>query len=224
MYSNVQNMNKANFTILEDIFPLQNVKENYYGEMGPYNSNRIIPSYDAVVPPPPAAQFINNLEMQYPNAQQVNGVFLPRSTNFEAIARQQIQPEIQYGQFTVPPGFAGGLPYLKNAIRSDIPVVMNPLGIPSSPVLSTPALQQPLSVYPYDHKTLTDFKTVPQNKEGFRFTNGNNTGITCSDIVDHLSKCQQCRQLFSCEKNTYLVLMIMLIVVFITIIFLIRHN
>jgi hypothetical protein len=233
MYSTTQNMNKANFTVLEDIFPLQNVPENNYGEMGQYNSNRIIPSYDDVVPPPPAAQFINQLEMQYPGQKEVNGIFLPRSTNFEAVSRQQIEPTIQYGQFTVPPGFAGGLPYLKNAIQNDRSVVMNPYGNIAPAVPVSPQLEKPLSTYPIYPTAPMDINTYPYlnntNLEKFRYNNKNPVNevkiiMNCGDIYDHLQKCEGCRKRFSCEKKTYLVIIIMLVIVFSTIIFLLQRK
>lgn len=235
MYSNIQNIPKPNFTVLEDIFPLQNVPENpNYGEMGQYNSNRIIPSYDDVVPPPPAAQFINQLEMQYPGQKEVNGVYLPRSTNFEAVSRQQIEPIVQFGQFTVPPGFAGGLPYLKNAIQNDRSVVMNPYGDIAPAVPVNAQLEKPLSKYPIYPTAQMDIKPYPylnnNNIEQFRY-NSNKSPVNevkiimnCGDIYDHLQKCEGCRKRFSCEKRTYLVIIIMLVIVFSTIIFLLQRK
>ncbi len=237
MYSNIQNIPKPNFTVLEDIFPLQNVPENNYGEMGPYNSNRIIPSYDDVVPPPPAAQFINQLEMEYPGQTQVNGVLLPRSTNFEAVSRQQIEPSVQYGQFTVPPGFAGGLPYLKNAIKNDRSVVMNPYGEIAPAVPVNAQLEKPLSrypMYPTAPMDLQKYNYSNTNLEPFRYNNNmikNKNPINeikivmnCGDVYDHLQNCDGCRKRFACEKKTYLVIIIMLVIVFATIIYLLQRK
>ena len=241
MYSHVQNMNKPNFTVLEDVFPLQPVAQNNYAEMSPsYNSNRIIPAYDAVVPPPPATQYIENLQRQYPDAVYAQGLYLPRSTSYDKVSREQTAPMVQYGQFTFPPGFAGGLPYMKNAIMEDKNIVMNPYGGVGPVVQSSPQLQKPLSMYPMNSPDITDWKNLGmygqfqtqqplqppqplQPVESFRFENKEKK-IDCGDISDHLRVCSKCRDLFSCDKKTYFVIMIMIVLVFCTILYLLQRK
>ncbi len=251
MYSHVQNMNKANFTVLEDIFPLEPVRQNNYAAMSPsYNSNRIIPAYDAVVPPPPATQYIENLQREYPNAVYAQGLYLPRSTSYDKVSRDQTAPMVQYGQFTFPPGFAGGLPYMKDAIMEDKNIVMNPYGEIGPVVQATPQLQKPLSMYPMNPPDITDWNNLgmygqpqfqniyqqhkmqqqkKQNQqqqspvETFRF---NNTpkNIDCGDVNEHLRVCSRCRSLSSCDNKTYLVIMIMMVLVFCTILYLLQRK
>ena len=243
MYSHVQNMNKANFTVLEDVFPLQPVAQNNYAAMSPsYNSNRIIPAYDAVVPPPPATQYIENLQRQYPDAVYAQGLYLPRSTSYDKVSREQTAPMVQYGQFTFPPGFAGGLPYMKDAIMEDKNIVMNPYGSVGPVVQASPELQKPLSMYPMNSPDITDWNNLGMYKphpkyhqhhqhhqmqlpqsESFRFENKEKK-IDCGDISDHLRVCSKCRDLFSCDKRTYFVIMIMIVLVFCTILYLMHRK
>ena len=242
MYSHVQNMNKANFTVLEDIFPLQPVAQNNYAAMPPsYNSNRIIPAYDAVVPPPPATQYIENLQRQYPDAVYAKGLYLPRSTSYDKVSKHQTAPMVQYGQFTFPPGFAGGLPYMKDAIMEDKNIVMNPYGDVGPVVQSSPQLQKPLSMYPMDSPDITDWKNLgmynqpqihhqmhnPHHKFGQKMNHkqphpqpqpvesfrfeNKEKKIDCGDISDHLRVCSKCKSLFTCDNKTYLVIMIMIV-------------
>jgi hypothetical protein len=243
MYSHVQNMNQANFTVLEDIFPLNKVAQNNYGMMSPsYNSNPIIPAYDAAVPPSPATQYIENLQRQYPNAVYAQGMLLPRSTSYDKVSREQTAPMVQYGQFTFPPGFAGGLPYMKDAIMEDKSIVMNPFGEVGPVVQSTPSLQKPLSMYPMNPPNITDWnnlgmygQTVSEPRsnmesmmsekrnpvESFRYQN---KSIDCGDIDDHLKVCSRCNGYFRCDNKTYLVLMIMMMLVFLTIFYLLQRK
>ncbi len=234
MYSHVQNMNKANFTVLEDVFPLQSVAQNNYAAMPPsYNSNRIIPAYDAMVPPPPATQYIENLQREYPDAVYAQGLYLPRSTSYDKVSREQTAPMVQYGQFVYPPGFAGGLPYMKDAIMEDKSIVMNPYGGVGPVVQATPALQKPLSMYPMNPVNSNDWKNLgmygqPELKiekpvESFRYNN-KEKGIDCGDISDHLRVCNRCREMFSCDKKTYFVIMIMIILLFCTILYLMQRK
>jgi len=231
--------NKPLFTVLEDIFPLEPVRQNNYGQMGYYNSNRVIPSYDAAVPPVQAQQYLNRVEHEYPDAKIVNGMYLPRSTSYAAVSQQQTSPLVQYSQFTVPPGFAGGLPYMKNALREDKNIVMNPYGDVTAPVLASPELQQPLSVYPYhpqsnnmDWKNLgyytnNNIKSDLSQPEGFRFTNpttSSQSELSCDEIRSHIFNCSMCQKFYSYERKLWITIIIMIIVVFLTIIYLLERR
>ncbi len=216
--------NRPLFTVLEDIFPLEPVQENNYGQMADYNSNRIIPSYDARVPPPPSQQYINRIQHEYPNARSVNGMYLPRSTSYAAISQQQMEPFVQYGQFTVPPGFAGGLPYMKNAIREDQNIIMNPYGNIAPPVLENSLntnrgdLNQ-VAMYPKPTKLY--------QPEGFRYNNTMDTktsGTDCGDVNLHILSCKKCQMRNSYERKLWIIILIMTILVFLIIIYLLERK
>lgn len=218
------NQTKPLFTVLEDIYPLEPVPMNNYAKMSYYNSNRIIPAFDQAVPPKPAQQYINHLEKIYPHTQQVNGIYLPRQTSFQQDAINQTRPLNQFSQFTIQPPFAGGLPYMKNAIINDANVIMNPLGYPVAPVVSTPELEQSLSPYPfYNPKAVgSDLQPINQdkNKESFRY---NNTSLDCSSCMQHVLNCPTCMQRFKCEQTIWIILIVMLILMFSVILYLL-HN
>jgi hypothetical protein len=167
---------QKNYTVIEDIFPTENTDMTGYGKMGKYNSNRIIPAYDAVVAPPVATQYINMLEQQNPGVQSVNtpygNVLIPRQTSFENNIQNANSTLNQYSQFTVQPPFAGGIPNLKNALQRDSSIVMYPSGYFDANY--PPNLQNYINTYtsgnnytngsmPYSQPVYHDFSQVTSN-------------------------------------------------------------
>jgi hypothetical protein len=221
--------NRPLFTVLEDIFPLEPVQQNNYGQMPSYNSNRIIPSYDAIVPPVSSQQYIDRIQAEYPNAKSYNGMYLPRSTSYAAVSQAQMEPYVQYGQFTVPPGFAGGLPYMKNAIREDQNIIMNPYGEVVQPVLASPTNTNKI-VNDWNQVGMYPKPTTLYQPEGFRYINGSKpqseseTGITCNDVKMHMLTCSGCQRLYSYERKLWITIIIMIVLVFLIIIYLLERR
>jgi hypothetical protein len=218
---------KQLFTVIEDIFPLENYPQNNYAEMPQYNSNRTIPAFNSVVPPPPAAQFINNLEKQNPGQRVVNGVYLPRTTSFIQNSIAQTAPINQYSQFTIQPPFAGGLPYLKNALQQDKNIVMNPYGYPGPVVYANDSMQHPLSSYPNMYPDVRDWRVEqPKQEENFRFNANptNSSSVDCTTILHHCMNCEHCKKLLSCDNRTNMAILILLVLLFVTVLYLMNKG
>lgn len=239
--------NTSTFTIIDDVFPnLEDVSMTNYGKMPNYNSNRIIPSYVEQVPPNIAQQYINKLENEYPNNTSVNtpygNVLLPRQSSFQYNSMQQNAPIHQYGQFSVQPPFAGGIPMLKNAINADTSIPMYPSGYFNP---------YPYQVQPYVNGYLggsnyaTNGMNMPiisdlqnyiqpvQNvSEPFRFraepekadSEKEEGKISCKDITKHLEVCKHCEQLLKTNYRIFYIVILVLVLMFITIIYLIQRK
>jgi hypothetical protein len=162
-----------------------------------------------------------------PNAKSYNGMYLPRSTSYAAVSQSQMEPNVQYGQFTVPPGFAGGLPYMKNAIREDQNIIMNPYGEVVPPVLAPP-LNTNKIVNDWNQIGMYPKPTTLYQPEGFRYTNGSTTqnepSITCNDVKMHMLTCSGCQRLYSYERKLWITIIIMIVLVFLIIIYLLERR
>lgn len=164
-----------------------------YSAMGPYNSNRVIPSYGNIAGPTPAQQAI--LQAQASNQVQMDArgnryvqmpdgqvMYLPRQQSAEAVSNAQQRQLDQYGKFQYYPGVAGGVPDLQNAIASDQSVKMGE--------------NQMFGMRP---------------TEMFDYRGGR---MGCSAALNHVMTCPLCRRYFQCDNKMYIAMMVMLIIIF----------
>ena len=170
-----------------------------YSAMGPYNSNRTIPSFQHTIGASPAQQAIQmaqqsqnvvtdgrgNRYVQMPDGQMM---VLPRQHSAEAVSNAQKRQQDMYGTFPYPPQYAGGVPDLQNAVTSDQSVMLNDpanhmLGISSSEQFGYPR-------------------------------GGGGMSMGCSAALHHVMSCPMCRRYFQCDNKMYIAMMIMLIIIF----------
>jgi hypothetical protein len=214
----MENRNKLNYTVLEEIFPLEPVPDTNYGAMGPYNSNRIIPAYDKFVRPSAAQQYINSLRDQHPSEQIVNGMVLPRTTSFQQNVQQQMAPVMQYAQYTPNPPFVSGIPYMNNALANDKPVIMQPNGYisPAMPYYgySQPPQQQSQPAEPTEKKVESFRHRCFSCGQTECKCNIRSSGLTCDEIMRHLNNCPLCARYFGTNNRIWVILIFMIVLMF----------
>ncbi len=118
------------YTLIEDVLSCQTALPPGTGEftsMPQYNSNGIFPSYHQAVCPPPAQQALNNFiarPKKLPRNQMLVPQQLLNQQSYQDVVNQYNAANPQFDTTFQYPPFAGSVPNMKNARRSDQTIPM----------------------------------------------------------------------------------------------------
>jgi hypothetical protein len=172
-----------------------------YSAMGPYNSNRVIPSYNYIVGSSPSQMALDQMQNSQNVMTDLNGnrfvagpggelMMLPRTTSFASNVNAQQRGIMQYGEFTHSPKWAGGKPLLENGNVSDQSVAMG----------------EPLNQR-FD-------ESWNNNKEEDFEPRHLRRRPDCASAMNHVMTCPICSKYFQNDNKMYIAMIIMLVVVF----------
>lgn len=195
------------YTMIEDIATCQTAlppgTSGGYS-MPEYNSNAIIPGYNAAVCPSNLQQTYLNLSR--PGMLPYDQYLVPnQQRSFQHYVNKYNAQYPQYNTAFEYPPFAGAVPSMRNARATDQTLPMNDGVLP--PLFNPSYAPPPLTPIPQEAPQAA---AEESKKEGFHFQD-----VDCSQCLAHLDKCKICKQYlgYSTQNYKWFIVILLLIIV-----------